>query len=71
MNWTHVLFIGALVAGLAGCGGRSAPVMPPGSRVIMSGETPTYALCDKGHLLFVTGAGQIQVVPLGCLDGKP
>ena len=67
MTWTHVLCIGALVAGLAGCGGKKAE-MAPGSRLIQSG---VWTVCDRGNRLYLSERGLLQLIPMGCLDNQP
>ena len=52
------------------CGGKPTTI-PPGSRLIMQGDVPLYAVCDRGNLLYVSESGQVQLVPLGCLTGQP
>ena len=63
-----LLALGLLLLG--GCGGKAATI-PAGSRLIMQGNSPLYAICDRGNLLYVTESGGVQIVPLGCLTGSP
>jgi hypothetical protein len=65
-----VLAFTVLTIGLFGCGGKTV-VIPPGSRLIMQGDVQTWALCDRGNLIYVTGSGAMQIVPLGCVTGQP
>ena len=55
---------------MTSCGGK-ATTIPPGSRLIMQGNSPLWSLCDKGHRIYMTESGQMQVIPLACLDGQP
>ena len=67
-------FAGIMVAitgfAITSCGGKTATI-PPGSRLIMQGNSPLYAVCDRGNLLYVSESGGVQIVPLGCLTGQP
>ena len=78
MRWWYVrpsLVFGFILIGITAwvtvsCGGK-ATTIPPGSRLILQGNTPVYAICDRGNLLYVSESGQVQLVPLGCVTGQP
>ena len=71
MRWLVVSVTVLSLLGVGGCGGRKDVQMPPGSRLIMPGEVPVWAACDRGNLIYVAGTGQIQIIPMGCLTGQP
>jgi hypothetical protein len=66
----RVLVLFGIAVVCIGCGGKSTAI-PPGSRLIMQGNKPLYTVCDRGNRLYVSEAGPVQIVPLGCLDGQP
>jgi hypothetical protein len=65
----RVLAWAVVAIALIGC--SKNVVIPPGSRLIMQGDVQTWALCDRGNLIYVTGSGSMQIVPLGCVTGVP
>jgi hypothetical protein len=70
-----ILSVGLSLA-LLGCGKKEAPppmLIAPNSRLLYSSGTwgNVWSVCDKGHRLYLTHQGQMEVVPFGCLDGIP
>lgn len=71
------LVLAVVTAGLfLGCGKKEPPppmLIAPNSRLLYSSGTVgnIWSVCDKGHRLYLTHQGQVQVVPYGCLDGMP
>jgi hypothetical protein len=70
-----ILSVGLSLA-LLGCGKKEPPppmLIAPNSRLLYSSGTwgNVWSVCDKGHRLYLTHQGQMEVVPYGCLDGVP
>jgi hypothetical protein len=57
---------------LAGCITKNPPPPVAGTRALYLGEERIVAVCDRGHLVYVTDKGAIGVVAGGCPpDGRP
>jgi hypothetical protein len=65
-----------LALSLVGCAKKESPppmLIAPNSRLLYSSGTwgNVWSVCDKGHRLYLTHQGQMEVVPYGCLDNTP
>jgi hypothetical protein len=51
---------------LAGCLTKNPPPPVAGTRALYLGEQHVTAVCDRGHLVYITDKGAISVVAGGC-----